>query len=137
MHKKRSGCFVSFGALALVAIVAWFTIGGATGLLALAAGHNPLTYVSPTTDRVRDTMQRAETIVSALEQYRIRTGGYPETLDSLVPQEMAVLPLPTVGYRRWNYSRPEPTRFVLQFFEGPTYQRSWWDSAEGKWGGDH
>ena len=42
MHKKHSGCFVSFGAVALIGAAGWFTAPGVRGLLAPRAHAAPI-----------------------------------------------------------------------------------------------
>jgi hypothetical protein len=134
--RRRYGCAISVAVLVAVVTLFW-SAGGFYGLLHVMRGRNPWAYVSPTRERREETIARAELIIAALERWKACHGAYPQTLDELVPAELPVLPRSTIGDRRWNYRRPQPDRFVLDFFEGAIYEHSWWDSSVGRWDGDH
>ena len=119
--------------LVVGAIALWLCVGGIYGLTALLWGHNPTTLVPATPERSQETMRRADQIVAALERWRARNGEYPASLDQLVPAELPAIPESVVGDRKWKYSRIAPDHFVLEFFEGPIYEGSSWDSARGSW----
>jgi len=119
-----------------LAVVFW-TAGGAYGIMHLLDGRNPWRYVAPTAERREETIQNAEVIIAALERWKGQHDRYPGSLNELVPSELPAVPPSTIGDRTWNYGRPTPGRFVLDFFEGEIYEHSWWDSEKGQWEGDH
>lgn len=81
----------------------------------------------------QETRREADRIIKALEAFKIRTGRYPDALESLIPNELSVIVNPTVGYGRWDYRRYPadqngPERFVIGFFVGPDYESDTYSS---------
>ena len=133
IRRAKWGC-----ALVVVAVVALvWSMRGVYGVMHLLDGRNPWKYVEPTRERREQTVANAEVIIAALERWRSSRGEYPATLSELVPAELPSVPPSVVGDQTWNYSRPVPGRFVLDFFEGSIYEHSWWDSDKKQWEGDH
>src|SRR6058998_2375239 len=52
---------------------------------------------------VHETKRRGDVILHALEQYRLRTGAFPNDLKQLVPEYVKEIPQPSVGARSWEY----------------------------------
>jgi len=53
--------------------------------------------------QVTDTKKRGDDVHHALSQYHNKTGAFPPSLETLVPQYLKVIPQPTVGKRTWTY----------------------------------
>jgi hypothetical protein len=52
-------------------------------------------------------------VVCGLERYRLAHGGYPESLDALVPQFVEALPSDVIGGQPLKYRRTEGGKFLL------------------------
>jgi hypothetical protein len=52
-------------------------------------------------------------VACALELYRLTRGGYPETLDSLVPQFIENLPHDVINGQPLHYQRTQDGQFIL------------------------
>ena len=63
-------------------------------------------------------------IVCALERFRLAHGGYPETLDALVPQFMEKIPNDMIGGQPLKYQRTSDGNFLL-------YSLGWNEKDEG------
>lgn len=132
----KRGCVIWL--VVAVGVVALFwSAGGVFGLMHVAQGRNPWKYVAPTPERREQTLANAQVIIAALERWKAQRGEYPATLAELVRAELPEIPPSKIGDRIWNYSRPTPGRFVLDFFEGSIYQHTWWDSDKKQWDQDH
>jgi type II secretory pathway pseudopilin PulG len=51
----------------------------------------------------RAAMETGNTLVTALDQYRLARGRYPERLEELTPAYVAVVPPPPWGLPLWRY----------------------------------
>jgi hypothetical protein len=70
--------------------------------------------MNPTQIMARNqTLANQAYIACGLERYRLAHGKYPETLDALVPQFAAKLPLDVVGGNPLKYHRTADGRFLL------------------------
>jgi hypothetical protein len=60
-------------------------------------------------------MERADTVVEALESYKLDHGRYPAELQALVPRYLKQIAPPLIG-TKWGYSAPDDgARFILAF----------------------
>lgn len=83
-------------------------------------------------ENARKNKGAAENVVRAIESYRVKNGGYPEKLDSLVPVMMPELPKLS-GNVRWEYIRRGPDSFVVAYVG---YSSDWtggYSSRDGGW----
>jgi hypothetical protein len=72
------------------------------------------------------------TIIDALETYRAENGGYPDTLDALVPDYLAQLPADPV-IDSFNYV-PQDDGYKLSFhYYGPGVNTCDYSSASEAW----
>jgi hypothetical protein len=87
-----------------------------SGLLIVAPGTaRAIVLEKPWSDaRILESQRRGDELVDALVRYRKTNGGYPTTLDILVPQYLPKIRPPTAGKGRWEYSGGEGT-FDLSF----------------------
>jgi hypothetical protein len=67
-----------------------------------------------------DCITIGNTIVEALERYKLDKGEYPESLEQLVPDYMSKIPKHKVGTKRWKYTSGG-TNFVLLFSPNAKY----------------
>ncbi|HUF50370.1 MAG TPA: hypothetical protein VMN60_06020 [Longimicrobiales bacterium] len=74
-------------------------------VLALVLGAGIYLYAHKDEGRLSESKARGGEIVAVLERYRAAAGDYPETLEGLVPEYLAVIEPPTWGLRRWKYER--------------------------------
>ena len=89
----------------------------------ITAHRSPFTILAiitlPNYMRATQSMARNQTkanqtlIVCALERYRLAHGGYPESLDALVPQFIAKLPHDIIGGQPLKYRRADDGQFLL------------------------
>jgi len=93
--------------------------------LASAAIPN-LSKATQTTARNQALVNQAQ-VVCALERYRIAHREYPETLDALVPQQLAKLPADLIGGQPPRYRKSEG-KFLL-------YSIGWSEQDHGGNGG--
>jgi hypothetical protein len=63
-------------------------------------------------------------VACALERYRLKHGGYPESLDALAPQFIAKLPHDIITGRPLKYRRTDDGQFVL-------YSVGWNETDDG------
>jgi hypothetical protein len=61
----------------------------------------------------REVDRRLSVTACALERYRLRHGGYPETLDVLAPEFLTSIPLDPILGQPLRYTREAPDRFRL------------------------
>ena len=75
---------------------------------------------------------RAEVIIAAAEQYHDDKGGYPETLQQLVPDYLAEIPAPRIAPGRFYYlGAPEEPH--LMYVEFPPFGRVSWSFNNKEW----
>lgn len=86
-----------------------------------------------TPERYAETRRRGEELIAALGTWKAREGRYPERLADLLPSDVSEFKPPLVGDGVWNYRRPSPEQFVLNFFVGPIYECDLYDSAKRDW----
>lgn len=53
--------------------------------------------------QVEETKRRGDIVRNALQQYRDRTGAFPDELTQLIPAYLREIPQPTVGKKSWDY----------------------------------
>ncbi|MDQ7013992.1 MAG: hypothetical protein Q9O74_08875 [Planctomycetota bacterium] len=103
MHRPLLWLFVGVFFLALLGA------GLVTGLAAgfLVSPYSPLRWMdeSWSDKNIATTKQRGDTLIAAIERYRAQQGSLPETLDALVPDQLAEVLPPTVGDEQWRYGR--------------------------------
>jgi hypothetical protein len=124
-------------ALLTAALMAAAIYPGSYGIVLLFEGKNPLAFTAPTRENAAQSRERGQVIVDAIHRYHKDRGEYPASLDDLVPSQLQVVEQPTVGDRRWTYTRPDTDRFILDFFVGPIYEHERYDSKIGSWKVDH
>jgi hypothetical protein len=62
---------------------------------------------------LRETAQRGDLIIAALEKYRADHGQYPPSLKHLSPKYIDKIPSPTWGLREWIYEGDERGFFLM------------------------
>jgi hypothetical protein len=86
-----------------------------------------------------ETQVHEALIACALERYRLAHNEYPETLDALVPQFLAQLPLDLIGGQPLHYHRTDDGTFLLYSVgwngtdDGGQPGKSDQSDAEGDW----
>jgi hypothetical protein len=78
---------------------------------------------------------RATTIISACDQYKIRQGVYPEKLNDLIPKYLDNIPSAkyTFSYNQFRYISSKD-RHSLMFISIPPFGRQYYVLEEKKWG---
>jgi len=88
-----------------------------------------------TNQNVTATRSYGDTILAAIEGYKVRNGAYPPALDVLVPEFMSSIEDATTGSREWAYVvTGNGTAFELSFAANENrYPCYYWSSGNGKW----
>lgn len=80
--------------------------------------------------------KRAETIIAACEQYKVKNGKYPDKLSSLVPEFLGEVPkakyLLSASYDVFRYISSEG-RHSLMYTETPPFGRPYYVLEERQW----
>jgi hypothetical protein len=76
--------------------------------VALAIGAGVYIYAHRDQGALEESKRRGARIVQALAAYESQHGTYPETLNELVPRQLAQVEPPTWGLQRWTYRRYTP-----------------------------
>lgn len=66
---------------------------------------------------VRESQERGNEIVAALERFRERHGSYPSELSELVPCYLRVIEPPLAGSQQWHY-KPNGARAQFELWFG-------------------
>lgn len=88
-----------------------------------------------TNQNVTAMQSYGDTIVAAIESYKLKNGAYPTTLEALVPEFMSGIEDATTGSREWAYVvTANGTAFELGFAANENrYPCYYWSSGKGKW----
>lgn len=92
----------------------------------------------------RGLSQRTQLLIQAIEDYKTATGGYPDSLEQLVPKQLAAVPTAKrvfLGHWPYNYfqsvefGRDTGTnRHVLQFVVWPPRKTAYYVFETKEWG---
>lgn len=79
----------------------------------------------------------ATQVRTALETFRNRTGPYPESLQSLVPDDMESIPIPNWGSKEWYYQRTSSSSYILSVqYQTGYYEGYYYSSTSKEWSYD-
>jgi hypothetical protein len=73
-------------------------------LLLLLSVTTFLAGCSDTHQQIKETEQRGDKIIRALDQFFADNGKYPKSLSELTPKYLTEIPAPTWGLREWIYN---------------------------------
>ncbi len=128
MTRRQSDLVVGIGLLAVTLVLA-ISIGVRGWLI-----DDGLINVDWTDDRIEQSIATGDEIVAALESYKSANGGYPASLDELVPVHIATIEPPVAGVKKWNYRRVPRGGYQLIFgANGAEYPSRYYTSQDGKW----
>ena len=86
-------------------------------VLIVAAGIALSSSMPPRLSRL--SQNRGRVITTALEQYRVEKGVYPNLLEELSPKHLSSVPKPLTLTRKWRYtSLLNGSDYLLSFDEG-------------------
>ncbi len=94
MKSRTIACII------IIPVVLFITTGG---YLQIRNGQSMFTF-NPSSSKADKARKQAEPIIIALEQYHLKHGEYPQSIQSLVSGELENIPEPPVyGYPCWIY----------------------------------
>jgi hypothetical protein len=104
------------------------------GLLLFVVSPTQWEIIAWSPNRVKESEQKGNELIAAIEAYRSDNGRYPPGLSDLIPGYIQSVSPPTAGTRRWDYrAHDDGKRFVLKFEMNGGYPCSYFDSQHEAW----
>lgn len=108
-------------------------VGVPMAIISIAADHSP--EYDFTREDVECSKQRAQTILAALREYKLRHGVFPDSLDTLARDSNTQLPHCCMHDRPYfYYVTPDADDFRLGFSASDAHHPAWlWQDSAGSW----
>lgn len=134
--KPPSSRLAMLAVLFALAVLATLTAGVLSGGFARwwpSSNASRVRYVRPTPELEAASRAIGDTIVAAIERYRIDAGLYPVSLDQLVPKYLPAIDPPVAGWCAWQYKQDPRLGFTLGYRVGPLYEEDTYVGAGQRW----